>query len=76
MYKMSKGIALKIFADIFSSNSLANYDLSCQFARLLAKSIFNGTKTISYLSPSFWDLVSLEMKPKESLTAFKNAIKT
>ena len=64
MYKVSKGIALKIFADIFSSNFLANYDLSCQFARPLAKSIFNGTKAISYLSPSFWDLVPLEMKQK------------
>ena len=31
MYKVSKGIAPKIFADIFSCNSRANYDLRYQF---------------------------------------------
>ena len=78
MYKVSKGIAPKIFADIFSCNSRANYDLRYQseFSRPLVKSVFNGTETISNLGPMIWDLVPLEMKQKESLTAFKKAIKT
>ena len=78
MYKVSKGIAPKIFADIFSCNSRANYDLRYQseFSRPLVKSVFNGTETISNLGPTIWDLVPLEMKQKESLTAFKKAIKT
>ena len=49
MYKVSKGIAPKIFADIFSCNSRANYDrYQSEFSRpALVKSIFNGTETIS-----------------------------
>ena len=78
MYKVSKGSAPKIFADIFSCNSRANYDLRYQseFSRPLVKSVFNGTETISYLGPRIWDLVHLEIKQKESLTTFKKAIKT
>ena len=78
MYKVPKGIAPKIFADIFSCNSAVNYDLRHQtdFSRPLVKLVLNGTETISYLGPRIWDLVPLEMKQKESLTAFKNAIKT
>ena len=78
MYKVSKGIAPKIFADIFRYISRANYDLRYQseFSRPLVKSVFNGTEATSYLGPRIWDLVPLEMKQKESLTAFKKAIKT
>ena len=56
MYKVSKGIVPKIFADIFSSDSCANYDRRYQseFSRLLIKSVFNETKTISYLGPRIW----------------------
>ena len=72
MYKVSKGIAPKIFADIFSCNSCANYDIRYQseFSRPLVKSLFNGTKTISCLGPRISVLVPLETKQKESLTAF------
>ena len=47
MYKLSKGIAPKIFADIFSCNSRANYDLLYQseFSRTMVKSIFNPVTT-------------------------------
>ena len=78
MYKVSKSIAPKIFADIFSCNSRGNYDLRYQseFSRPLVKSLFDGTETISYLDQRIWDLVPLEMKQKESLTVFKKAIKT
>ena len=78
MYKESKGIAPKIFADIFSSNSRANYDLRSQpeFSRPLVKPVFNGTETASYLGSSICYLGPLEMKQEESLTAFKKTIKT
>ena len=78
MYKVPKGIAPKIFADIFSCDSHVNYNLRYQTycSRPLAKSVFNGTETVSYLGPRIWNLVPLEMKQKESLTVFKKAIKT
>ena len=77
MYKVSKGIAPNIFADIFSCNYRANYDLRYQpeFSRPLVELVFDGTETISYLGPRVWDLVPLEMKEKESFTGFKRAIK-
>ena len=70
---MSKGTVPKIFADIFSSNSRANYDLRYQFefSSPLVKLVFNGTETILDLGPRIRDLVPLEVKQKESLTAFK-----
>ena len=73
-----KIFARKIFADIFSSNSRANYNLRYQpeFSKPLVSSIFNGTETISNLGPRIWNLVLLEMKQKESLTAFKKVMKT
>ena len=66
---------LQIF---FSSNSRVNCDLHYQseFSEPLVISVFNGTDTISYLCQRIWDLVPLEMKQKESLTAFKKTIKT
>ena len=77
VYKVSKGIARKIFADIFSSNSRANYDLHYQseFSILLVKSVFNGAETISYLVPRIWDLLPLKIKQEKSLAACKKAIK-
>ena len=47
MYKVSKGIAPKIFADIFRCSSLANYDLRYQseFSRPMVKLVFNGMET-------------------------------
>ena len=47
MYKVSKGIAPKIFADIFNCKSRENYDLRYQseFSRPRVKSVFNGTET-------------------------------
>ena len=69
---------MQIFADIFNSDSSANCDLryKSEFSRPLVESIFNGTEATSYLGPRMWDLVPLVMKQKESLTAFKKAIKT
>ena len=74
MYKVSNEIA----PNTFSSNSRVIYDLRCQseFSRPLEKSIVNGTKTVSYLDSRIWDLVPIEMKQKESLTAFRKVHKT
>ena len=74
IHKVSKRIAPKIFADVFSCNSRVNYDLHYQseISKPLVKLVLNGTETISYLSLRIWDLVpDLEMKQKESLTVFR-----
>ena len=78
MYKLSRCIAMKIFEGIFSYSSRVNYNLRYQseFSRPLVKLVFNGTETFSYSGLRVWDLVLLQMKQKESLTVFKEAIKT
>ena len=69
---------MKIFEGIFSYSSHVNYDLRYQFefSRLLVKLVFNGTETFSYSGLRVWDLMLLQMNQKESLTVFKEAIKT
>ena len=42
----------------------------------LVNSIYNGTGSIYFLRPKGWELVPEEVKQKESLIAFKDAIKS
>ena len=39
------------------------------------RSVFHGTKSISYLGPKIWDIVPEECKHKKSLNSFKEPIK-
>ena len=41
----------------------------------LVNSVYNGTESIAFLDSKVWDLVSEEVKQKESLTAFKDPLK-
>ena len=41
----------------------------------LVNSVYNGTGSIYFLGPKVWELVLEEVKQKESLIAFKDAIK-
>ena len=74
---MSKDIAPKIFADNFSFNSRANYDLSYQyeFSRSQVKSVFNGIETVSYLGPRICYLLPLEMKQDSPWLLLKRLIR-
>ena len=55
-----------------------NYDLrrNSYFAVPSVKSVFHGSKCISYLGPKIWDIVSLELKQLTSLNAFERVLKT
>ena len=39
------------------------------------RSVFHGSKSISYLDPKIWDIVPLELKELTSVVAFKKGIK-
>ena len=41
----------------------------------LANSVYNGPESIVFLGPKAWGLVPEEIKQKESLNAFKDAMK-
>ena len=72
-----KGTPLGILADIFNSRRSTNYSLHCQeqSIRPIVISLCNETETTSYLGSKTWELLPLEMKEKESLSAFKSIIK-
>ena len=73
MYKVSKGMAPKTFADILSSNSHVSSDLHCesQFSRPLVKSVFNGTETISIFGSTIFYRVLIEAKQVKILDGFQ-----
>ena len=41
----------------------------------LVNSVINGTESISFLGPEVWEHAPEEVKQKESLNSFKDAIK-
>ena len=73
MYKVSKGMAPKTFADILSTNSHVSSDLHCesQFSRPLVKSVFNGTETISIFGSTIFYRVLIEAKQVKILDGFQ-----
>ena len=57
--------------------NLPNYNLchiTC-FKIPLVNSVYNGIERITFLGPKVWELIPEEVKQKESLNAFKDAIK-
>lgn len=72
-----KGTPLGILADIFNSRRSTNYSLHYQeqSIRPIVISLCNETETTSYLGSETWELLPLEMKEQESLSAFKSIIK-
>ena len=51
-----------------------NLQLNSQFFRHLARSIFHGTKSISYLGPVIWDILPDSYKNVSNFSVFKNRI--
>ena len=77
MYKVTKGLSLKVFTNTFTPRNQPNYNLrhiTC-FKMPLVNSVYNGTESIVFLGPKIWELIPEEVKQKESLNAFKDAKK-
>ena len=76
MFKIHRGLFLDILTEIFVLKiSLYNLRRNNAFERRQVHSVYHGTESLSFLSPKFWDLVSLELKKLESLEVFKLKIK-
>ena len=72
MFKIHRGLFLDILTEIFVLKiSLYNLRRNNAFERRQVHSVYHGTESLSFLSPKFWDLVSLELKKLESLEVFK-----
>ena len=73
MYKVSNGLSPPIFAQ--KNCHLYNLRLNSQFSRPLVRSVFRGTKSISYLGPVIWDILPDTYKNLPNFSVFKNRIK-
>ena len=59
MYKATDGLSPPLISDTFKQKNSHPYNLlhNSQFSRPLVKTVFHGTKSISYLGPIIWDIL-------------------
>ena len=59
MYKLSNNFSLPHMNEIFEVRNEHHYSLrqNYQFYRPLAKSVYYGTKGLSYVGPKVWDIL-------------------
>ena len=69
IFKMYRSMSPPILCELFHGRDNSN------FAVPNVKSVFHGSKIISYLGPTIWDIVPLKLKKLTSLNAFKKGIK-
>ena len=77
MYKIKNELAPKITANIFCTTPQNQYDLRYHnyFRLPLAKTVYYGTESISYLGPKIWDIIPTELKENRSLNSFKKSVR-
>ena len=63
----------KIVSEVFKLRDTPFYNLrhTSQFSTDPIHSVYNGTKSASYLGPKIWEHIPAEIKNKESLIALK-----
>ena len=76
MFKVYNNIAPPIITRIFDKRN-PNYQLrhSSHISIPPVRSVYNGTESLSFLSPKICDVVPTELKKVKSLNAFKYGIK-
>ena len=59
MYKVSNGLSPPLISNKFRQKNSHPYNLrlNSQFSRPLVRSVFHGTKSMSYLGPVIWDIL-------------------
>ena len=64
-----------IFSELFCRRDVSGLPSNSNFAVPNVKSVFHGSKSITYLGPKIWDILPLQLKELTSLNAFKKVIK-
>ena len=77
IYKFVNGISAPIMDEIFSLNDTSTFNLRSQnpLKRIIPKTVWYGTESLSYLAPKIWDIVPDDIKDSNSLPTFKSKIK-
>ena len=78
IFKVHRSMCSPIFSELFCRRDDICYNLrsNSYFAVPNVKSVFHGSKSISYLGPKICDIVPIELKQLTSLNAFKKVLKT
>ena len=75
--KVFNGICPDIMKDVFPLSTSSNYDIRSRgtFTTSSVTAVYCGTKSLSYLAPKVWELISNNIKSLENLPKFKKVIK-
>ena len=78
MFKVKNEISLEIICDIFTQrmNNHCNLRHINHFQTPFARTVYNGTESVSYLGPKIQDIVPEEDKVMNTLNSFKESIKS
>ena len=78
MFKFYKGLSPPIMDNVFKLKTENPYNLRqiSEFSRLIVKTVYHGTESISYLGPKIWDILPDELRNMDNLESFKKNIKT
>ena len=69
IFKVYRGMSPPIISEVFRRRDISyNLRSNSNFAVPNVKSVFHGSKSITYLGPKIWDIVPLQLKEK----VFKN----
>ena len=77
MYKIKNELTSMITANVFTTVSENHYNLSNYngFRLHLARRVYHGTESISYLESIIWYIVPIELSNAQSLNSFKKSIR-
>ena len=77
MFRDSRNLSLTILNDTFTQKGNNCYNLRhiSKFSRPLVRSVYHGSKRISFLGPKMWNMLPDDSKDIDNLYTFKNKVK-
>ena len=77
MLKLNSGMAPELNKKLIPPNKQHTYELrnNAAFAVEVAKSVYKGLESLSYLGPKIWESLPFEIKETETLLKLKAKIK-
>ena len=77
MFRVSKNLSQPIMIYIFKENNQSCYNRikTCEFSRLLAKSLYRASKSVLFLEPTKWNMALDDYKDIDNVNTYKNKIK-
>ena len=77
MFKSYQGLSPPIMDNVFKLRTENPYSLRqvSEFCRTIVKTVYHGTKSLSYLGPKIWDILPEKLRNMDNLESFKKEIK-